>query len=109
MRAHPILALPLLFAASPALAVPDTATLDVTALPGHPVRVTGTQVAGDGNSTSTTWVILSDNGQLEAVDVEPALRASASFVIARPGRHRIQLKCGNHIATVVSCTLTRGP
>ncbi|MFL6858220.1 MAG: hypothetical protein ACJ8EB_09985 [Allosphingosinicella sp.] len=108
MRVHFFMAAgTLLLAASAALAADDTAHLTVPVKPGSQVRITGTQIADRGDSTSTTWVVLWDNGKLAAVDVEPSLRASASFVITRPGVHRIDLKCDNHIARVASCTLER--
>lgn len=77
--------------------------------PGHPMRLVAVNQSGQGNSTSTTWVIVTLDGTLAAVDVQPSLRAETSTIVRRPGRHRAVATCGNHIATVVSCTVTASP
>ena len=105
---------PILIAAAAALAAlagpaaADPTTKDIFVRPGQPVRVTVAQTA-TGADQSTTWVIAYDDGQLAAVDVEFGTRASAGFVVRRPGRHRISLTCGNHIATTTSCTIATVP
>jgi hypothetical protein len=99
----------LVAAAAPALAAGDTAQTSIIVRPGHPVRVVAVNQSEAGNSTSTTWVIVRDNGRLLAVDVQPSLRAEAAESVTMPGRHLITAKCGNHIATVKSCAVTAAP
>ncbi|MDB5693638.1 MAG: hypothetical protein JWO81_2701 [Alphaproteobacteria bacterium] len=95
--------------ASPALAADDTAQTTAFVRLGHPVRVVAINQSERGDSTSTTWVIVRDNGRLLAVDVQPNLRAETAEIVTAPGRHLLTAKCGNHIATVKSCTVTAAP
>jgi hypothetical protein len=98
-----------LLASTPAAAAGDTAETTVVVRLGHPVAVVAVNQSDAGNSTSTTWVIVRDNGRLFAVDVQPSLRAETSGILRTPGIHRIAAKCGNHIASVKSCTVTATP
>lgn len=98
-----------LLAATTANAVPDSNETTFNVRPGHPMRLIAVNQSGAGDSTSTTWVIVDLDGALAAVDAQPALRAEASTIVRRPGRHHAVAHCGNHIATVVSCTMSASP
>jgi hypothetical protein len=98
-----------LFVNSPAAAASDTAEKTVVVRLGRPVAVTAVNQSNAGDSTSTTWLIVRDNNRLFAVDVQPALRAQTSDVLRTPGIHHLVAKCGNHIASVESCTITATP
>ena len=106
-----LLAIPafLLFAATAAVAVPDTSETTFVVRPGHPVRLAAVNQSSEGNSNSTTWVIVTLDGALAAVDVEPSMRAQTSTIVSRPGLHRATAHCGNHIATVASCSVDATP
>ena len=98
-----------LLAASAAQAVPDTSQTSFFVRPGHPVRLVAVNQSTDGNSSSTTWVIVTLDGTLAAVDVQPTMRAETSTMVYRPGRHDAFIRCGNHIATVAACSVSAVP
>ena len=89
--------------------MPDTSETTFVVRPGHPVRLAAVNQSSEGNSNSTTWVIVTLDGALAAVDVQPSLRAQTSTIVSRPGRHHAVATCDNHIATIVSCTVTASP
>lgn len=96
-----------LLAAVPAGAQQVAAT-DFIVRPGQQMRIVAINQSR-GVSSSTTWVIVKDGNTLVAVDVQPSVRAEASAIVSRPGRHHATATCDNHIATIVSCTIRAMP